>query len=71
MPDGRGKLANRRFIRKQSALDGSAETSLTEPGDYLAYAFRQMWRDPTSKKSQWCKPMLAAHNFEGVGTLMN
>lgn len=70
MPDGRGKLANWRFIPKQSPLGENAETCLTEPGDYLAYAFRQMWRNRDSRKSQWCMPILAAHNYEGVGAKM-
>jgi len=60
MADGRPKLANWRFVPKYS-------TSLTEPGDYLAYALFQLWKDQTSRRSIWCKPILDAHGGRVVG----
>ncbi|MGB9407765.1 MAG: hypothetical protein WCA89_09515 [Terracidiphilus sp.] len=60
MADGRPKLANWRFVPKHS-------TSLTEPGDYLAYALFQLWKDQTSRRSIWCRPILDAHGGKGVG----
>jgi hypothetical protein len=60
MADGRPKLANWRFVPKYS-------TSLTEPGDYFAYALFQLWKDQTSRRSIWCRPILDAHSGEGVG----
>ena len=60
MADGKPKLANWRFVPKDS-------TSLTEPADYLAYALFQLWKDQTSRRSIWCRPILDAHGGKGVG----
>jgi hypothetical protein len=60
MADGKPKLANWRFVPKYS-------TSLTEPGDYFAYALFQSWKDQTSRRSVWCKPILDAHDGHGIG----
>jgi hypothetical protein len=60
MADGKPKLANWRFVPKSS-------TSLTEPADYLAYALFQLWKDQTSRRSIWCRPILDAHGGKGVG----
>jgi hypothetical protein len=58
--DGKPKLAGWRFVPKCS-------TTLTEPGDYFAYALFQMWRDKTSRRSTWCKPILDAHEGFAIG----
>jgi hypothetical protein len=58
--DGQPKLANWKFIPKYS-------TSLTEPGDYLAYALFQLWKDQTSRRSIWCKPIVDAHKAYAIG----
>lgn len=60
MADGTPKLANYRFVPKLS-------TSLTEPGDYFAYALFQIWKDQNSRRSLWCRPILDAHDGKGVG----
>ena len=49
--DGKPKLAKWSFVPKRSTI-------LLEPADYLAYALTQFYRDKTSKKSQWCKPII-------------
>jgi hypothetical protein len=48
-PDGRPRL---------TSIDFANRTSLTEPGDYLAYAITQVMREPKSRKSNWCAPMI-------------
>jgi hypothetical protein len=60
MKDGKPKLANWRFIPKDS-------TSLTEPADYLAYALFQIWKNKTSRRSIWCRPILDAHGGKAIG----
>lgn len=49
--DGKSKLANWRFVPKNS-------TSLTEPADYFAYALTQLYRDKKSEKSRLCSPIM-------------
>jgi len=60
MADGKPKLANWRFVSKDS-------TSLTEHADYLAYALFQSWKDKTSRRSLWCRPILDAHGGKAIG----
>lgn len=63
-PDGKTpKLAAWKVVPKGS-------TVLTEPSDYFAYALLQNWRDKTSLKAEWCRPILEAHNYEGLGAIM-
>jgi hypothetical protein len=64
LADGTHRLANWRFAPKRS-------TNLTEPSDYLAYALLQQWRDPGSWKAKLCRPILDAHNQEGLGRIMD
>ncbi|MGO9210140.1 MAG: DUF3800 domain-containing protein [Terriglobales bacterium] len=45
------KLAEIAFVPKDAC-------ALTQPADYLAYALLQLYRDPKSKKSQLCEPIL-------------
>lgn len=61
--DGKRKLADWRSVPKNT-------TPLTEPADYLAHALLQLWRDPNSRKTAWCRPILDQHNFQGVGAIM-
>ena len=59
-PDGRSKLANWRWVPKNS-------TPFTEPADYLAFALLQAYKDPTSKKSVWCRQILETDGGQGFG----
>lgn len=63
LPDGTPKLANWRSVPKGS-------TPLTEPADYFCYALLQAWHDKNSLRAQWCKPILEAHNYSGLGAIM-
>lgn len=49
--DGGAKFSSIEFMAKQ-------ESFLTEPGDYLAFAMLQKYRDPTSVKTKWCEPIM-------------
>lgn len=59
--DGKPRLAKWRFVPKGS-------TVRTDPADYLAFALREAWTDKNSKKSKWCKPILASGS--GYGRIM-
>ncbi len=48
---GERQLAGIEYIPSDSSL-------LTQPADYLAFALLQGFRDRTSKKYQWCLPIL-------------
>jgi hypothetical protein len=48
---GEHKFNSIEHIPKDSSI-------LTEPADYLAFAKLQQHRDPQSRKSQWCTPIL-------------
>src|SRR5208282_5731904 len=61
--DGKPKLAKWGFVPKGSTL-------MTDPADYLAFALREIWTDKTSKKAQWCRPILASGRGEGFGVIM-
>jgi hypothetical protein len=50
-PDGRRKLISLEFIEKD-------QSSLAEPGDYLAYALLQKYRDSKSLRCERCAPIL-------------
>jgi hypothetical protein len=63
MPDGKPRLAKWSFVPKGT-------TMLTEPADYLAFALREVWTDKTSKKAQWCSPILRAGDGTGLGKIM-
>jgi hypothetical protein len=58
--DGRPKIARWGFVPKGS-------TSRTDPADCLAFALRELWTDPHSKKTEWCKPTLKGGR--GVGKI--
>ena len=60
MKDGHSKLASWRFVPAGSTI-------LTDAADYFAYALFQEWKDPKSKRSLWCKPILNAHENRGIG----
>jgi len=62
--DGKPKVANWRFIRKGTS-------SLTEPGDYLAYAISHYRKDPHSVESQWCLPILkSVDSVRAIGAVL-
>ena len=61
--DGRAKLAKWSFVPKGSTL-------MSDPADYFAYALRELWTDPTSKRTDWCKPILNSNNKEGYGKIL-
>ena len=61
--DGRVKLAKWSFVPKGSTL-------MSDPADYFAYALRELWTDPTSKRTDWCKPILNSNNKEGYGKIL-
>lgn len=50
-PSGKRKLVSIEFVAKD-------ETCLTEPADFLAYAFLQQHRDPKSERAALCAPIL-------------
>jgi hypothetical protein len=45
------------------------EEGLTELADCFSYSLFQAWRDKSSRRSQWCKPILDAHE-EGYGRIL-
>lgn len=50
-PSGEPRLAGVEFVPRE-------DTQLTQPGDYLAYAIAQTYRDPRSLKSNLCAPIV-------------
>ena len=50
-PSGQRKLVSVEFVDKD-------QTCLTEPSDFLAYALLQQHRDPQSKRTALCAPIL-------------
>jgi hypothetical protein len=48
-PSRKPRLAGVEFVSK---------SILTQPGDYLAYAITQTFRDKHSKKANWCAPII-------------
>jgi hypothetical protein len=56
-PAGKPRLAGVEFVSK---------SMLTEPGDYLAYAITQTFRDKHSKKADWCAPVILQMVKPGV-----
>jgi hypothetical protein len=62
--DGRPKLAKWGFVRKGSTI-------MSDPADYFAYALREAYMDKTSKRTEWCKPILGSNNGEGYGTVLS
>jgi hypothetical protein len=48
--DGQSKLANWRFVPKDS-------TTLTQPADYFVYALTQAYRDKKSERTRLCSPI--------------
>ncbi len=63
MLNGKPKLAKWGFVPKGSTI-------LADPADYLAFALREAWTDKTSKKAQWCSPILKAGDGTGFGAIM-
>jgi hypothetical protein len=59
--EGKAKLAKWGFVPKGSTI-------MTDPADYLAFALRELWTDEKSKKSAWCRPILASG--EGIGKIL-
>jgi len=62
--DGTTKLAKWSFVPKGSTI-------MCDPADYFAFALREAWTNPNSKKHQWCKSILSTNDGEGVGTIMS
>lgn len=61
--DGLPKLAKWSYVPRGSTL-------LTELSDYYAFALAHYHKDPNSKKSQWCAPILRG-NMEPIGAIWN
>jgi hypothetical protein len=61
--DGRSKIATWRLAPQ------GEEEGLTELADCFSYSLFQAWRDKSSRRSQWCKPILDAHE-EGYGRIL-
>lgn len=61
--DGLPKLAKWSYVP-------SGSTMLTQLGDYYAYALAHNQKDPKSKKSKWCSPLLC-ENTEPVGAIFS
>jgi hypothetical protein len=61
--DGRPKLAKWRFVPKGSTIR-------LDPADYFAFALREAYTNPNSKKRKWCAPVLRSGKGEGVGVIM-
>src|SRR6185437_9069940 len=59
--DGLPKLVKWSFVPKGSTI-------LTDPADYFSYALLQLWRDKTSKRTEWCRPILG--DSTGIGKIM-
>ena len=63
--DGKPKLAKCSYVPKIS-------TCLIEPADYFAYAMGQYHKDKTSRRTQWCMPILrsvdAVHPIGALST---
>jgi hypothetical protein len=59
--DGLPKLAKWAFVPKGTTI-------MTDPADYFAFALREVWTDKTSKKSEWCQPILKSD--EGIGKIL-
>lgn len=55
---GRARFGTISYVSK-------ADTCLTQPADFLAFAVLQDLRDPTSEKAQWCRPILGSRSYIG------
>jgi hypothetical protein len=62
--DGRSKLAKWSFVPKGSTI-------LTDPSDYFAFAIRQAWTKPASKKAAWSGPILQTGQGQGYGKILD
>ena len=58
--DGRPKLANFRFVDKESTI-------LTEPADFLANTHYHAWKDAKSLRSKWFRPLFEAEKDRTIG----
>jgi hypothetical protein len=62
--DGKPKVASWKWVPKGS-------TSLTEPGDYFAYAISHYRKDQHSIESQWCLPILeSVDTVRAIGAIV-
>jgi hypothetical protein len=61
--EGTPKLARWSFVPKGSTLR-------SDPADYLAYALRELHTDPTSKRTEWCEPLLDSNNRTAFGVIL-
>jgi len=57
---GRPKIAKWSFVPKGSTIRA-------DPADYLAFALRELWTNPHSKKTEWCRPILRGGT--GIGKI--
>jgi hypothetical protein len=63
--DGISKLANWRFVPKDSTI-------FTQPADYFAYAVTQIYRDKKSEKSRLCMPICPdGDKSTAIGSVMS
>jgi hypothetical protein len=62
--DGKPRLATWAWVKKHSTI-------LTDPADYLAFALRENWANPDSKKAKWCNPILGSGSREALGVRMS
>jgi hypothetical protein len=53
------RLSDVSFVSKDA-------TVRTQVADYLAYAMLQLLRDPSSEKTEWCRPILGDNSFLGM-----
>jgi len=61
--DGSSKLAKWRFVPKDRTIQ-------LDQADYLCYAQLQRLRNPSSKKAQWCSPIIDATG-ETIGGMLS
>ena len=61
--DGRPRLAKWSFVPKGSTI-------MTDPADYFAFALREVWTDKTSRKSEWCDPILKSGDGTAFGAIL-
>ena len=62
--EGKPRLATWAWVKKHSTI-------LTDPADYLAFALRENWSHPESKKAKWCMPILNSGRREALGRRMS
>jgi hypothetical protein len=62
--DGTPKLSQWGFLTKDAS-------PLTQPADYFAFGLLHLYQDSTSRKTEWCRPMLGDDNEESIGRVLD